>query len=79
MPVYSKGLSVLNWGRIMHKGARTNDGAPVGNIAAEDQDYIVIFGARSKQYRIPKSSVKVFDGSEVHLSLSIEELSNYRL
>ena len=41
------------------------DGAPVGHIAAENQDFIVILGSRSKQYRIPKSSFEDFDGSEV--------------
>ena len=70
---------VLDWGRVIHKGARTNDGAPAGNIAAEDKDYVVILGPRTKQYRIPKSFVKSFDGSEVRLSLNREELGNYRL
>jgi hypothetical protein len=70
---------VLDWDRIIHKGVRTADGAPMGNIAAEDQDNVVILGPRSKQYKIPKSAVKVFDGSEVRLSFSREELANYRM
>jgi hypothetical protein len=64
-PLPSSEPSVLDWDRIIHKGVTMKDGAPLGNIAAEDQDFIVILGSRSKQYRIPKSSVEDFDGSEV--------------
>jgi hypothetical protein len=60
IPLPSSESPVLDWDRV-----RMKDGAPVGNIAAEDQDFIVILGSRSKQYRIPKSSVEDFDGSEV--------------
>ena len=77
-PASSNEPPVLDWRKVIHKGVRTSNGAPVGNIGAEEQDYIVILGPRSRQYRVPKSSVNNFDGSEVRLSISIEDLINYK-
>ncbi|HKU49735.1 MAG TPA: hypothetical protein VJP79_07275 [Nitrososphaera sp.] len=68
---------VFNWDRVIHKGVRTSDGVPAGYIAADDADSIVILGPRTRQYRIPKSAVTYFDGSEVRVSVSIQELREY--
>jgi hypothetical protein len=42
IPLPSSESPVLDWDRVIHKGIRMKDGAPVGNIAAENQDFIVV-------------------------------------
>jgi hypothetical protein len=68
---------VYDWSQVIHKGVRTADGNPVGNIAAEDGDAITVLAPRSRVYSIPKSSVQKFDGSEVRISLNLADLRNY--
>ena len=71
--------AVLNWDRVIHKGVRTKDGLPVGNIASEEPDYIVILGGRSRVYKIPKIHVESFDGSQVLVDVLAKEILNYRV
>lgn len=57
--------AILKWDRVIHKGARTQDGQPVGYIAADDE-HPVILASRFKEYNIPKLRVRAFDGSQVY-------------
>lgn len=72
----------LNWSEIAKskKGVRTIDGKACGNVVAEADDiFFVIEGAiKEYRYRIPKSNVENFNGSEVTLKLSDSELFIYR-
>jgi hypothetical protein len=72
--------AVLDWDRIVHKNVRSSDGQDAGNVDAINGDSIVIIteGAR-KEYKISKSNVEVYNGAEVFLKLTIEELENYRV
>jgi hypothetical protein len=72
--------AVLDWDRIVHKNVRSSDGQDAGNVDAINGDSIVIIteGAR-KEYKISKSNVEGYNGAEVLLKLTIEELENYRL
>src|SRR5213593_988315 len=67
--------AVLNWDRVIHKNARTKDGEPLGYIASEYDGFILILSSGSREYRIPKSHVEAFDGSQVFLDLEFGEVS----
>ena len=71
--------AVLNWDSVIHKGARTKDGIPLGYIAADDEEFIYVLSSRSREYRIPKSHVTDFDGSVVLLDLQFGYLEVYEI
>jgi hypothetical protein len=71
--------AVIKWDKVMHKGARTLDGQPVGYIAANDDESIIILASEFREYNVPKSHVKEFDGSRVHLDFHSNELEQYRI
>lgn len=67
---------VVNWDRIIHKNVRSNDYEDVGNVFAVLGDEVATMGSRSREYKLPKSCVEGFNGSEVFLNISFE-LGNY--
>ena len=69
--------AALDWDRIIHKNVRTSDLEQIGNIASEDGESIIILGDRSGEYKVPKSQVSEFDGSQVHLDLPMREMGKY--
>ncbi|AIF85041.1 hypothetical protein NTE_03006 [Candidatus Nitrososphaera evergladensis SR1] len=69
--------AVLRWDRVIHKGVRTKDGLPLGNIASEEPDAIVVLGIKSRVYKIPKSRVESFDGSQVLVDIPAKETGGY--
>lgn len=71
--------AVLNWDSVIHKGVRTKDGEPLGYIAAEIEENIYVLSSRFREYRIPKSRVMAFDGSEVLLDVEFGELGQYKI
>jgi hypothetical protein len=71
--------AVLNWESVIHKGVRTKDWEPLGYIAAEDEECIYVLTARFREYRIPKSQVKEFDGSVVLLDLQFGKVGQYKI
>ena len=72
--------AVLDWDRIVHKNVRSSDGQDAGNVDAVDSDSVVIIteGAR-REYKISKTQVDGFNGAEVFLKLTIDELEKYRV
>jgi hypothetical protein len=64
---------------VIHKNARTDDGEPVGYIAADDDESIIILSSGFREYNVPKSHVKAFDGSQVELDFPLNELEQYRI
>ena len=71
--------AVLNWESVIHKGASTKDGRPLGYIAAEDEESIFILSSRFREYRIPKSLVMKFDGSMVLLEVHFGKGDRYEI
>ena len=71
--------AVSKWDRVIHKSVRTEDGNPVGYIAAEGEGSIIVLSSGFRQYTIPKSNVKEFDGSQVYLDFPTSELNRYRV
>jgi len=68
---------VVNWDRIIHKNVRSKDYEDVGNVFAVLGDEVTIMGSRSREYKLPKSCIEGFNGSEVFLNISFNELRNY--
>jgi hypothetical protein len=71
--------AILQWDRVIHKSARTEDGQQVGYIAADDDESIIVLASGFREYNIPKSHVKAFDGSRVDLDFPSIELEQYRI
>lgn len=64
---------------MIHKSTRAEDGKQVGCIAADDDESIIVLAGKSREYSIPKSHVKDFDGSQVVLDFRSNELEQYRI
>ena len=71
---------VIDWDKVVNKNVRSKEGEPVGNIVAHMKDslHIETIGSRG-QYIIPKEQVAGFDGAEVTLNLTINELAKFSL
>ncbi|HKZ62163.1 MAG TPA: hypothetical protein VJZ68_07100 [Nitrososphaera sp.] len=64
---------------MIHKSARTEDGQQVGYIAADDDESIIILASEFREYNVPKSHVKAFNGSQVYLDFPSNKLEQYRI
>jgi hypothetical protein len=71
---------VLDWDKIVNKNVRSKEGEPIGNIVAHMKDSLQIETTGSRgQYIIPKEQVAGFDGAEVTLNLTTNELGKFAL
>ena len=68
--------TVHNLGRLISKGVRTKDGSDLGDILATDETHITIQGIRI--YKIPIQFIDFFNGSEVLLNISYDEVTKYK-
>ncbi|HKU49855.1 MAG TPA: YsnF/AvaK domain-containing protein [Nitrososphaera sp.] len=78
----TKGGAVENWDRLVHKNVRTADNQGFGKVVAipDDQDTIIISSqSGSDQYRLPRSAVSGFNGAEVMLGITLDEMGAYRV
>ncbi|HEX9677364.1 hypothetical protein [Nitrososphaera sp.] len=71
--------AILHWERVMHKNVRSADRVDVGTIISEDGDMFTILKGASREYRLPKSAVEGFNGAEVSLNVSYNELQSYKI
>ena len=69
--------SVYDIERLVRKGVRTKDGNDLGNVIATDEANITIQGRRI--YKIPTQLIDLYNGSEVFLNISSEELPKYKI
>ena len=71
---------VIDWDRVVNKNVRSKEGEPIGNIVAHmgDSLHIETTGSRGR-YMIPKEHVAGFDGAEVTLNLTANELAKFAL
>jgi hypothetical protein len=69
--------SIYNLDRLVHKGVRTKDGNDLGNVIAIDEAYITIQGKRI--FKFPTQFIDLYNGSEVFLNISTDELSKYKI
>jgi hypothetical protein len=70
---------VIQWENTIHKGVRTLDGEPAGNVVALYPDSIHIGTEGSKAgYEVPKKEVAAFDGAEVRLKVPIADMAQFQ-
>ncbi len=71
--------AILHWERVIHKNVRSKDGYDIGNIISEAGDTFTVMQGASREYKIPKSAVDGFNGSEVLLSTTYSEVQAYKV
>lgn len=74
--------SIHDLDRLVRKGVRTNDGSTndgsdLGNVIAVDNTYITVQGKRI--FKFPTQFIDLYNGSEVFLNISNNELSKYKI
>jgi hypothetical protein len=65
--------AILNWDRLIHKGARSSDYEDMGNIIGMDQEFLTLMMGRH-EFKIPKTAVQGFNGSEIFLKIPALEV-----
>jgi hypothetical protein len=69
---------IQNWDRLVLKGVRSTDNEDMGNIIAIDKDSLFLMTGRHV-FKIPKSFVQGFNGSEVSLNVPAQEVLKLEL
>lgn len=69
---------IENWDRLVLKGVRSNDNDDMGNIISIEKDSLFLMTGRHV-YKIPKSFVEGFNGSEVTLNVPSSEVLRLEL
>jgi hypothetical protein len=69
---------IQNWDRLVLKGVRSSDGEDMGNIISIDKDSLFLMTGRHV-FKIPKSFVQGFNGSEVSLNVQATEVDRLEL
>ena len=64
---------IQNWDRLVLKGVRSSDNDDMGNIIAIYKDSLFLMTGRHV-FKIPKSFVQGFNGSEVVLDVPSSEV-----
>lgn len=71
----------IDWTEIIkdRKGVITKDNQSCGNIIGDDEEKIIIEDGAVRQhfYRVPKSAVGAYNGAELTLNISYDELKTY--
>jgi hypothetical protein len=70
----------INWAELVkdRKGIRTKDNKSCGNIIGNDEKNIIIEDGAMRQriYRVPKSTIQNYNGAELRLNISYDELES---
>ena len=69
---------IQNWDRLVLKGVRSSDSNDMGNIIAIYKDSLFLMTGRHV-FKIPKSFVEGFNGSEVLLNVPATEVLRLEL
>jgi RNase P/RNase MRP subunit p29 len=56
---------ILHRERVIHRNVRSREGMDIGNIISEAGDTFIVMQGASREYKVPKSAVEGFNGSEV--------------
>jgi hypothetical protein len=71
----------IDWTELIkaRKGVMTKDNQSCGNIIGEDNENIIIEEGAVRQhfYKVPKSAAGAYNGAELTLNLSYDELKTY--
>jgi hypothetical protein len=72
--------SIINWDNIIHKNVRAKNGEDAGNVDAIEGEKIVIASQGDhKEYSLPKDQVDRYNGAEVFLKVTRDELEKYKI
>jgi hypothetical protein len=69
---------IQNWDRLVLKGVRSSDNDDMGNIISIDKDSLFLMTGRHI-FKIPKSFVQGFNGSEVFLNVPSSDVLRLEL
>jgi len=69
--------SIVHWDRLIHKGVRSKDMQDMGNVVAIDDQSITMMQGRH-EFKMPRSCVDDFNGSEVFLNITEGEAQKYK-
>ena len=69
---------IQNWDRLVLKGVRSSDNDDMGNVIAIEKESLFLMTGRHV-FKIPKSFVQGFNGSEVSLNVPAVEVSRLEL
>jgi hypothetical protein len=71
----------IDWTELIkdRKGVITKDNQSCGNIIGDNEENIIIEDGAVRQhfYTVPKSAVGIYNGAELTLNISYDELKNY--
>ncbi len=70
--------SIVHWDRLIHTGARSKDMQDMGNVIAIDDQNITMMQGRH-EFKMPKSCVDDFNGSEVFLNITDSDAQKYKV
>ncbi len=71
---------IVDWDSIVHKNVRSSDGLDAGNVDAVDGNKVTITSAGDRaEYNLPKDQVEGYNGAEVFLKVSLDELQRYKV
>ncbi len=70
--------AIQDWDRLVLKGVRCSDYEEMGNIIAIDKDSLFLMTGRHV-FKIPKSFVEGYNGSEVSLNVPANEVFRHKL
>ena len=72
--------SIINWDSIIHKNVRSKDREDAGNVDALLGEKVIITSQGDrKEYGLPKDQIEGYNGAEVFLKVSLDELEKYRI
>ena len=70
---------IQHWDRVINKNIRSEDWIDIGNVISESGDTFTAMQGASREYNIPKSATKAFDGSELLLSILSSAVLRYKV
>ena len=75
----SESRAVVDWNAIFKKGVRTKDGKNAGIVVGVSDANIIIQKGVTREVILPKENVQGFDGHELFLNVTGEELKRHEI
>ena len=75
----SEPRTIVDWDAIFKKGVRAKDGKDVGIVVGISDQNVFIQKGVTREVTLPKEYVEGFDGNEVFLKVTSEELKRYEM
>lgn len=75
----SEPTPVVDWDATFKKGVRSKDGRDVGIVVGVSDKCIFIQKGVTREVILPKEKVEGFDGNEVFLKVTSEELKRHEI